>query len=88
MSNKAENDQDTSELCSFILIKFSYNNQYILPIEDAINMIRSLAKSRQYVDDYGKPTKVKNKVDEISIGFISEMDIKTLAVQAALQPKT
>jgi len=85
MNNKAENNQSDPELCAFILIKFSYSNQYILPIDDAIAMIRSLAKSRKLIDDYGKPSRVDKKIDEITIGFLSQVDINEINVKAALQ---
>jgi len=85
MTNKVENNQSDPEQCSFILLKFGYNNQYILPIEDAISMIRSLAKSRRFIDDYDKPNRVENKIDEVTIGFLSQMDINEITVKAALQ---
>ena len=87
MSNKVQDNQNDPALCSFILIKFGYNSQYILPIDDAIAMIRSLAKSRRLIDDYDKPNRVENKVDEITLGFLSQMDINEINVKAALQKK-
>ena len=85
MNNKVENNQSDPELCSFILLKFGYDNQYILPIEDALAMIRSLAKSRKMIDDYNKPNKVSNKINDITIGFLSQVDINAINVEAALQ---
>ena len=87
MNDKVETNQSDPELCSFILLKFGYDNQYILPIEDALAMIRSLAKSRKMIDDYNKPNKVSNKINDITIGFLSQVDINTINVEAALQPK-
>ena len=85
MTNKVQKDQNDSSLCSFILIKFGYSSQYILPIEDGLNMIRSLAKSMQLTDEYNKPQKVEKKVADISIGFLSLDDINSIKVKAALQ---
>lgn len=87
MNNKVETNQNDPELCSFILLKFAYDSQYILPIEDALSMIRSLAKSRRLVDDYNKPNKVSNKISDITIGFLSQLDINQINVEAALQKK-
>ena len=86
MNDKVETNQSDPELCSFILLKFGYDNQYILPIEDALAMIRSLAKSQRYVDDYNKPNRVDKKINDISIGFMSQLDINKMVVEAALQP--
>jgi hypothetical protein len=85
MNDKVQDNQSDPEHCSFILLKFGYNNQYILPIEDGLNMIRSLAKSRRFVDDYDKPNRVETKIDQITIGFLSKMDINEIQVKAALQ---
>jgi len=87
MINKVVNNQSDPELCSFILLKFGYDNQYILPIEDALAMIRSLAKSQRYIDDYGKPKKVATKIADITIGFMTQLDINQINVEAALQHK-
>jgi len=88
MTNKVEDNQNDPEHCSYILLKFGYNNQYILPIEDALAMLRSLAKSRRFVDDYGKPKNIEDKISEVTVGFLSQMDINEIKVQAALQKKS
>ena len=85
MTNKVDKNQNDSALCSFILLKFGYSNQYILPIEEALNMIRALAKSQQLTTDYNKPEKVSDKIADVTIGFMSLDDINAIKVKAALQ---
>lgn len=88
MNNKVQDNQNDPSLCSYILIKFGYNNQYILPIEAAIDMIRSLASSQKLIDDYDKPNRVNAKIDDITIGFISQLELNQINVEASLQPKS
>jgi hypothetical protein len=85
MNNKVENNQSDPEQCSFILLKFGYDNQFILPVEDALSMIRSLTGSTRYIDDYNKPTRIDTKISDITIGFLSQVDINKINVEAALQ---
>ena len=84
MNDKVETNQSDPELCSFILLKFGYDNQYILPVEDALAMIRSLAISRRYSDSSSRTRRVSNKIDDITIGFLSQMDINQMAVEDGL----
>jgi hypothetical protein len=84
MNNKVENNQSDPELCSFILLKFGYDSQFILPVEDALSMIRSLAMSRRYSDNSGHSRRVSHKIDDITVGFLSQMDINKMAVEDGL----
>ena len=85
MINKVNKNQNDSALCSFILLKFGYSNQYILTIEESINMIRALAKSQQLTSDYNKPERVSDNIADVTIGFMSLDDINAIKVKAALQ---
>jgi hypothetical protein len=88
MTNKVDKNQDDSSVCSYILLKFGYSNQYILPIEEALNMIRALAKSQQLTTEYNKPEKVSDKIGDVTIGFMCLNDINQIKVKASLQANT
>jgi hypothetical protein len=86
--NEPVNNQSDPELCEFILLEMPYRCKLILPIEEAIQIVKMMSRAEQVHSEYDKPDLIKPMSDfKFELKFMSQVDINTLKVKAGLQDK-
>ena len=79
-------NQDDPDLCSFILLEFPYRSKLILPIDDALAIVRMIARATQVESDYGEDDKIMPMTEyKLGLKFMSRLDINTIRVKNGLK---
>jgi hypothetical protein len=81
-------NQDDPELCSFILLEFPYRSKLILPIADALEIVKMISRATQLESDYGEdPTLATMNDYKLELKFMSRVDINSIKIKNSLKGK-
>jgi len=87
MDNLPKNDENqlTTSLPEFIVIKFSYSLKIILPREQGMKLIDSFAGAIEIDEAYGKAPKIKPWGQELGISYLTNQQLNEMRMASILQ---
>ena len=74
----------TDQICDFIVVRISYNEKLILPIEAGNRFLEIYSQAKTLKEEYQKPPKILPCPPEITIEYVTRQRIADWVMNAAL----
>lgn len=87
MTKKVEDNQDSPQPSSYILLELDYSVQYLFPEKEGIEFLRGLVAARKVEDRYDKPLRIHSKPLTFKITIYTAEQLNVMEVQNGLLPE-